>query len=83
MSEITFIVNGEDVFAKIERLEQENEQLKALCDTYKICYQAKHEDIKGNLFKYKQTLEEIREMCKSVEFPLMSKIINIIDEVLE
>lgn len=43
------------------RLQKENEQLEALCDTYRTCYQAKHSDIKCLFPKYKQTLQEIRK----------------------
>lgn len=45
-------------------LQKENAKLKALCDTYRTCYQAKHSDIKGLLFKYKQTLQEIKKYLK-------------------
>lgn len=45
---------------EIAELKAENEKLKALCDTYRTCYQAKHSDIKGLLFKYKQTLQDIK-----------------------
>lgn len=45
-----------------EEMQAENERLKALCDTYRTCYQAKHSDIKGLLFKYKQTLQEIKKI---------------------
>lgn len=56
---------------KIEQLEQENaelkaenEQLQALCGTYKTCYQAKHSDIKCLFVKYKQALQEIRTIAE-------------------
>lgn len=50
----------------IGKLEAENERLKALCDTYKTCYQAKHSDIRCLFIKYKQTLQEIREYAESI-----------------
>lgn len=46
-------------------LKAENEQLKALCDTYKTCYQAKHSDIKCLLPKYRTTLQEIKEIAET------------------
>ena len=48
----------------LAELKAENEQLKALCDTYKTCYQAKHNDIDGKLFKYRQTLQEIKDIAE-------------------
>lgn len=48
---------------ELDELKQENEQLKALCDTYFTCYRAKHNDIEGNLFSYRKALEEIRDNC--------------------
>lgn len=53
---------NEDFKKAWEELKAENEQLKALCDTYKTCYQAKHNDIDGKLFKYRQTLQEIENV---------------------
>jgi chromosome segregation ATPase len=50
----------------ILELKAENEQLKALCDTYKTCYRAKHNDIDGKLFKYRQTLQEIRTIAEQL-----------------
>lgn len=47
-------------------LKAENERLKALCDTYKTCYQAKHSDIKCLFIKYKQTLQEIKEIAENI-----------------
>lgn len=49
-----------------DELKADNEKLKALCDTYRTCYQAKHSDIKGLLLKYKQTLQEIKAIVKNV-----------------
>lgn len=51
---------------QIAELKTENEQLKALCDTYRTCYQAKHSDIKCLFIKYRQTLQEIREYAESI-----------------
>lgn len=57
---------NEDFKKAWEELKAENEQLKALCDTYKTCYQAKHNDIDGKLFKYRQTLQEIRTIAEEI-----------------
>jgi hypothetical protein len=57
----------------VKRLEQENaelkaenERLKALCDTYKTCYQAKHGDVKCLLSKYRTTLQEIKAIAEGI-----------------
>ena len=68
---------------KKEVLETENEQLKALCDTYRTCYQAKHSDIKGLLFKYKQTLQEIKEIAKDNIIGCFSNKCDLADKILE
>ena len=52
--------DGAELYEKNVQLKAENEQLKALCDTYFTCYKAKHNDIEGNLFSYRKALEEIR-----------------------
>lgn len=52
-------------FKYIAELKAENEQLKALCDTYRTCYQAKHSDIKCLFIKYKQTLQEIKAIAEA------------------
>lgn len=49
---------------KVSELEQENERLKALCDTYRTCYQARHGDIKCLLPKYRTTLQEIKAIAE-------------------
>ena len=49
---------------EIRELKVENEKLRALCDTYKTCYRAKHNDIDSKLFKYRQTLQEIKEVVE-------------------
>lgn len=60
------------------------EQLKAECDMYKTFYRAKHSDIKGLLFKYKQTLQEIKEIaktgmhCEGMGCDFMPKILDLI-----
>lgn len=50
----------------ILKLKAENDKLKALCDTYKTCYQAKHSDIKCLFIKYKQTLQEIKAIAENI-----------------
>ena len=47
-------------------LKAENEKLKALCDTYRTCYQVKHSDIKCLFIKYKQTLQEIKDIAMGI-----------------
>lgn len=47
---------------KINELKAENEKLKALCETYRTCYQAKHSDVKCLLPKYRTTLQEIKRI---------------------
>lgn len=49
---------------EIRELKVENERLRTLCDTYRTCYQAKHNDIDGKLFKYRQTLQEIKTIVE-------------------
>ena len=56
--------NCYELIEKLEAKEQECEQEKALKETYLACYKAKHEDIKGALFKLKQTLTEIKEIAE-------------------
>lgn len=48
---------------EISNLKAEIERLKALCETYRTCYQAKHSDIKCLLPKYLTTLQEIKVIC--------------------
>lgn len=57
--------NQERLQKQLKRLQAENEELKALCDTYFACYRAKHNDIEGNLFSYRKALEEIREIAEN------------------
>ena len=66
---------------ELEQLKAENEQLKALCDTYRTCYQAKHSDIKGLLFKYKQTLQEIKETADQSNIDCIYRI-SVIRKIL-
>ena len=54
-----------DIALENTELKAENEQLKALCDTYKTCYQAKHSDIKCLLLKYRTTLQEIKAIAEA------------------
>lgn len=51
---------------KCKKLKFELEQQKALTETYEVCYRAKHNDIDGKLFKYKQTLNKIEKYIKDV-----------------
>lgn len=56
--------NCYELTEKLEAKEQECEQEKALKETYLACYKAKHGDITGKLFKYKQTLAEIKPILE-------------------
>lgn len=58
--------NLKDTGRIIEIVTKENEQLKIECDMYKTYYRAKHNDIDGKIFKYKEALEEIRQRIKEV-----------------
>lgn len=60
MESLTHEKNALDVSIKYKA---ENEKLKALCETYRTCYQAKHSDIKCWLPKYRKILQEIKVVC--------------------
>ena len=49
------------------KLEAELEEIKTLKDMYFTFYKAKHDDIKGIFFKYKQTLTEIKEIAEKAK----------------
>lgn len=51
-------------YKQLKRKEQECEQEKTLKEMYFTYYKAKHSDIKGKLFSYKQTLIEIKEIVR-------------------
>ena len=51
---------------QLDQLEAELKQEKTLKEIYFTCYKAKHEDIEGKLFRYKQTLTEIKEIAKNM-----------------
>lgn len=78
-------MGNNELQAKILRLQEENEQLKALCDTYFTCYRAKHNDIEVNLFSYRKALEEIREICKkeTSHYDRLIEIVTKVGEVLK
>ena len=44
-----------------KQLKKRLEQQEALTETYKVCYRAKHNDVKDRFIKYKQILDEIKE----------------------
>lgn len=50
----------------IDNLKAELEQEQTLKEMYFTYYKAKHGDIKGKLFRYKQTLTEIKEIILGV-----------------
>ena len=62
------------------KLEAELEEIKTLKDMYFTFYKAKHDDIKGIFFKYKQTLTEIKEIAEgemdSKEFMVVQYMLN-------
>ena len=49
---------------ELEELRKQLEQEKTLKEMYFTYYKAKHSDIKGKLFRYKQTLAEIKEIAE-------------------
>lgn len=71
----------EELKAKEEELEQET----ALKETYLACYKAKHEDIKGIFFKYKQTLTEIKKIANKFDYwnSNLSQASEILHEIIE
>ena len=44
-----------------KQLKKRLEQREALTETYKVCYRAKHNDVKDRFIKYKQILDEIKQ----------------------
>jgi hypothetical protein len=77
----------EKIIKENAELKAEKEKLKALCDTYKTCYQAKHNDIDGKLFKYRQTLQEIRTIAedrtKTEDYLLGQEYTDLVDKILD
>ena len=72
------------------KLEAELEEIKTLKDMYFTFYKAKHDDIKGIFFKYKQTLTEIKEIAEAESYLspqstrlLVHNILNKISEVIK
>lgn len=47
-----------------EALKKQLKQQEALTETYKACYRVKHNDVKDELIKYKQALDEIEKIAK-------------------
>ena len=73
-------------FKQLKRKEQECEQEKTLKEMYFTYYKAKHSDIKGKFFRYKQALAEIKELCKfnftiTTTNLLAKQILQLINEV--
>ena len=54
---------------QLDQLEAKLKQEKALKEVYFTCYKAKHEDIKGEFFKLKQTLAEIKDFVENEMIP--------------
>ena len=81
---ITNLENIRDEFSvKLDQLKAELEQETALKETYLACYKAKHDDIKGIFFKYKQTLTEIKEIAEDQKDVLESMRIDIAEQILQ
>ena len=51
---------------QLDQLKAEYEQEKTLKEMYFTYYKAKHGDIKGEFFRYKQALAEIKEICSEM-----------------
>lgn len=51
-------------YKQLKRKGQECDQEKTLKEMYFTYYKAKHSDIKGKLFSYKQTLTKIKEIAR-------------------
>lgn len=51
-------------FKQLKRKEQECEQEKTLKEMYLTYYKAKHDDIKGEFFRYKRVLTEIKYIAE-------------------
>lgn len=49
----------------INNLDSKIKRLEVECDMYKTFYRAKHDDIKGILFKYKTCLQEIKKIAET------------------
>ena len=49
-----------------KQLKKRLEQQEALTETYKVCYRAKHNDVKDRFIKYKQALDKIEQEVKWV-----------------
>mgnify|MGYP007123285039 CR=1 FL=1 len=55
---------GAELYEECEALKKQLEQQEALTETYKTCYRGKHNDVKDELIRLKQALDEIEECCK-------------------
>ena len=54
---------------EIEELRKQLEQEKTLKEMYFTYYKAKHSDIKGTFFRYKQALVEIKDFVENEMVP--------------
>ena len=52
---------GAELYEECEALKKQLEQQKALTETYKACYRAKHNDVKDKLIRLKQEVKELKE----------------------
>ena len=57
----------EELKEENKRLKEENEALKAQSDTFYTYYRAKHDDIDGELFTLKDTLNRIKTIASTVQ----------------
>ena len=67
----------------IDNLKAELEQEKTLKEMYFTYYKAKHSDIKGEFFRYKQALTEIKDFVENEMIPNSDThvILQLISEV--
>ena len=72
-------------YKQLKRKEQECEQEKALKEIYFTYYKAKHSDIKGKFFRYKQALVKIKDFVEHEMIPnsytrIILQLISEVDE---
>jgi len=57
----------EELKEENKKLKEENEALKAQAEAFYTCYRAKHDDIDGELFTLKNTLNRIKTIASTVQ----------------
>lgn len=90
--EWTYALATKRLGQQLDQLKAELEQEQALKETYLACYKAKHEDIESELFKLRQTLQDVREMASKFDYwnnnlsqasRVLNEIVDRINEVIE